>query len=647
MMEEMKNKQTESGQAPDEEKATEEVSPEEKPENKKSVLRVIGGTVYTFISALVMALAIVLVVAVIWLFKTWPHLDIYELVYTTHTPLDGTNPDMIRGFILPYGVIMVLLVIGMVVALVILRNKAVFNKVRLFCLLGGLALLVGVFFYADHRLGLLKYLRNMHVESDYIEANHIKPEKVKLTFPEKKRNLIYIFLESVEMTYSDEAHGGQFPQNVIPGLTELASEGECFSGDKNKLNGGISMIGTTWTAGAMLAQTSGLPMMNGLEQNILGTQDEFYPSLVNIGDILDQEGYNNVLMVGSVSTFGGTDTYFKSHGNYAIHDYSYAVKQGWIPSGYWKWWGYEDSKMFDFAKTELTELAAKGEPFNYTMFTMDTHFEDGYVCDECESTFGDNQYANVIHCSDKQVTSFIRWVQEQDFYENTTIVITGDHPTMDSDFCNEVPLTFQRRVFTVFLNAAAERKDDPASERTFTTMDYFPTTLAALGVEIEGDRLGLGTNLFSGKKTLIEEEGKLQLNEYIAQSVKYMNSLNRLRMTPKLKTKLNEKTTVNIRRTDEDRILFRVDWPYIAEPEYIGQVKLIVCPDDDPKNQKEYLMEYKDEYEAYNLYAAEVPAEELKQTEGMKDPHVEIHIIMGDVDFTVRSLTFAEIEEAL
>ena len=34
-------------------------------------------------------------------------------------------------------------------------------------------------------------------------------------------------------------------------------------------------------------------------------------------------------------------------------------------------------------------------------------------------------------------------------------------------------------------------------KRTYTTMDNFPTTLAAMGVKIEGNRLGLGTNLFS------------------------------------------------------------------------------------------------------------------------------------------------------
>ncbi len=33
----------------------------------------------------------------------------------------------------------------------------------------------------------------------------------------------------------------------------------------------------------------------------------------------------------------------------------------------------------------------------------------------------------------------------------------------------------------------------------------FPTVLAAMGFEIDGNRLGLGTNLFSDRPTLIEE----------------------------------------------------------------------------------------------------------------------------------------------
>lgn len=186
--------------------------------------------------------------------------------------------------------------------------------------------------------------------------------------------------------------------------------------------------------------------------------------------------------------------YFTDHGNYDIIDYQYAVENGWIPEDYYVWWGYEDSYLFEFAKEQLWDLSSQEEPFNLTMLTVDTHFEDGYVCEKCEDTYGDDQYANVMSCSSKQIAEFIQWIQKQDFYENTTIVLAGDHLTMDSDFCEDVSFDYERKTYVSYINSAAEAEIN--TSRTYTTFDHFPTTLAALGTQIEGNRLGLGTNLF-------------------------------------------------------------------------------------------------------------------------------------------------------
>ena len=43
----------------------------------------------------------------------------------------------------------------------------------------------------------------------------------------------------------------------------------------------------------------------------------------------------------------------------------------------------------------------------------------------------------------------------------------------------------------------------------------------ALGCTIEEDRLGLGTNLFSGKKTLVEEMGYDAFEEQLAMYSRY------------------------------------------------------------------------------------------------------------------------------
>ena len=254
--------------------------------------------------------------------------------------------------------------------------------------------------------------------------------------------------------------------------------------------------------GAMFAQISGLPLKISISANEMDTQKSFFPGIVTIGDILGDAGYSQTLMIGSDATFGGRRLYFTDHGNYDIFDYNYAAQQGMLSDEYPVWWGYDDQKLFEFAKEKLNELSAQDEPFNLTMLTVDTHFEDGYVCDKCDDKFGDNQYANVMACSSKQVKEFVEWVKQQDFYEDTTIVISGDHPTMDSDFCENVDENYGRRVYTAYINAS----DSPKSSmtRTYTTFDNFPTTLAAMGVTIEGNRLGLGTNLFSSEQTLSE-----------------------------------------------------------------------------------------------------------------------------------------------
>jgi phosphoglycerol transferase len=52
----------------------------------------------------------------------------------------------------------------------------------------------------------------------------------------------------------------------------------------------------------------------------------------------------------------------------------------------------------------------------------------------------------------------------------------------------------------------------------------FPTTLAAMGCTIEGDRLGIGTNLFSGKPTLTEKYGYDKLNLEISKRSDFYNT---------------------------------------------------------------------------------------------------------------------------
>ena len=90
--------------------------------------------------------------------------------------------------------------------------------------------------------------------------------------------------------------------------------------------------------GAMFAQTSGLPLNIAIDGNDMDTQDSFFPGLVTLGDILENEGYSQTLMLGSEAVFGGRELYFTDHGHYDILDYNYAIDNNWIPEDYKVWW---------------------------------------------------------------------------------------------------------------------------------------------------------------------------------------------------------------------------------------------------------------------------------------------------------------------
>lgn len=497
--------------------------------NAKSVFaKTIKGILY-FLEALIVIVlgfaSVLLSNSVRWMFETWSYLTMDEVVYLLNSPMEGTSEEIIMeyvGYCVPAAVLALLLVLILII--VLHKRKRIYHAVMAGILVCSIGLAGYYLNMVWVRLDIANYSENKSTYSTFIDDNYVDPDDVEISFPEQKRNLIYIYLESMETTYADVESGGAFEKSCIPELTEIAQENEDFSGSEAILNGGYSMPQTTWTVAAMFAQPAGLPLAIPLENNEMNTQDSFFSGTNTLGDILQRAGYSQTLLIGSDATFGGRRLLFSGHGDFTIHDYNYAANEGLIPEGYRVWWGYEDKRLFGFAKRELRTLARQEEPFNLTILTVDTHREDGYVCEDCGRKFGDNQYANVMACSSKKVAEFVRWVQRQDFYENTTIVLAGDHPTMDSDFCADVPQDYTRKVYTAYINSAIE-PEKTELYRDYTTFDFFPTTLASLGAQVEGERLGLGTNLFSNEWTLAERYHRDRMEAELSRKSQFMEEL--------------------------------------------------------------------------------------------------------------------------
>lgn len=371
-------------------------------------------------------------------------------------------------------------------------------------IIGTMFFLIAAYISADNNFHVSAFVKSQNEQSTFIEDNYIDP-LTNVIFPEQKRNLIYIYLESMESTYTSKEFGGAFDENYIAELTDLALENISFS-HSNVLGGFKQGVGSGWTIGAMFAQSTGLPLTIPINGNSMSEYSEFFPGVVSLGDVLLKHGYSNHLLIGSDAEFGGRRKFYEQHGDYNIYDYNYAVENGLIPEDYFVFWGYEDHKLFEIAKKKLLEIKDSSEPFNFTILTVDTHFEDGFVCELCEDEFSE-QYANVISCSSKLVNEFVKWIQAQDFYENTSIVLVGDHRTMDRNFLDGIDSGFHRTIYNAFINSGFDKSEIKEKYREFNTYDIFPTILATLNVDILDNKLGLGTNMFSNEKTLLEKYG--------------------------------------------------------------------------------------------------------------------------------------------
>ena len=368
-----------------------------------------------------------------------------------------------------------------------------------------------------------EYMKQKLGKSYIYETYYVKPDDSVITFPENKRNLIFIFIESMENTYASKEAGGSQDMNYISELTELAAAKDSVNFSNTGLLGGASVFvpAITNTQGSTVAQTTGISLITKLFP--IGAAED-YPSFRRLEDVMHDNGYRQIYIEGSKGEFSMYDQYVARYEDSTLYDRVAIVDKGYASEDgdyIWKW-GIEDRKLFDVTKKLVTEAASGDKPFFVTMYTMDTHsFESGHRCVLCDESI-DNAYLASVDCASRQVAEFVSWVQDQPFYGNTTIVLVGDHLGNEKAVGAYIADGYVRTTYNCFINPAKEPVN--TGSRIFSSLDMFPTTISAIGAQIKGDRLGLGTDLFSGTETLCEKLGEEEYKKQLQQSSDYYDS---------------------------------------------------------------------------------------------------------------------------
>ena len=184
--------------------------------------------------------------------------------------------------------------------------------------------------------------------------------------PTNRKNLVYIYAESLEKTYFDST---LFP-SLTPQLSSLIKQ-ECI-----EFSNIGQTIGTGFTLGGMVASQCGIPLFTESHGNSMSGIEKFYPKAVCISDILKNENYYLSFLKGASTKFSGADKFYKTHKFDSILGRDELV-QYLNDQNYINGWGLYDDTLLDLAYDEFVRLSTEKNNFALFLLTLDTHHPNG------------------------------------------------------------------------------------------------------------------------------------------------------------------------------------------------------------------------------------------------------------------------------
>ncbi len=315
-----------------------------------------------------------------------------------------------------------------------------------------------------------------------------------------KRNLVYLYVESLERTFLDDA--------IFPSLANNLK-------DLEKTSISIRGIGqapmTDWTIAGMVSSQCGIPLATiKPNRNDLGEVEQFVPGATCIGDILDWSGYQNVYIGGADIQFAGKQRFYPDHGvseTFGLKEFQDA-SAGLLPVSRW---GIYDDTLFEKAFDRFKELHDGDQPFALFLLTLDTHPPRGHETPSCRNTtYGDGNQPvlNAVECADRLVSEFVRKIEDyadkQESDSELLVIVASDHLMMRNDISPILEANQMRRENLFF--ARSQTLEPRVIQREATTLDLAPTVLSLLGWDVNA--MALGRNLLQPGQTLTEKYGK-------------------------------------------------------------------------------------------------------------------------------------------
>lgn len=327
-------------------------------------------------------------------------------------------------------------------------------------------------------------------------------------------NLLLMYLESIERTYSNEIFG-----DVYADLEALGEQGAVFEGIQQMEN-------TGWTMAGMIASQCGVPLMPAglLHDTQFEPLQQVVPGVDCLGDILAAQGYRLSYLGGASTQFAGKGLFYRGHQFNTVKG-----KEDFIPEmedpEYLNSWGLYDDTLYDFTADEIRRLNQEDDgPWAVVNLSLAGHAPSGFPSQACLDRQGEFDGQDILYsveCSARQTRDLIDQLTQEGLLDNTLVVILSDHLTMRVSVWNQ--LTALNRDNTLIM--LGDHIEPQRIKRDATMLDVFPTLLDAMGLPLNEHRAGLGASLLSDKPTLVEVHGLDVLNERLREETALQHRL--------------------------------------------------------------------------------------------------------------------------
>ncbi|AGE64135.1 LTA synthase family protein [Bacillus subtilis] len=329
---------------------------------------------------------------------------------------------------------------------------------------------------------------------NYVTAN-AKDANKRLFGAAKGRNVILVSLESTQSFVINEKLNGE---EITPFLNDFIKQSYNFNNVYHQTGQGKT------SDSEFIVDNSLYPLGRGaVFFTNAGNQYMAAP------EILKNSGYYSAVLHANNKSFWNRDLMYDSFGNDSFFDInSYDVTDENSVG-----WGLKDKEFFEQSSELMKNLP---QPFYSRLITLTNHFpfdldEEDQLIDEYDSSSQTlNKYFPTVRYQDEALKRFIEKLKEDGLYDNSVIVLYGDHYGISENH-NEAMGQFLGKEITPFEEVQLQKvplvihipgitdKKPQTIETVGGQIDIRPTLMNLLGIDTK-DQIQFGNDLLSDEK---------------------------------------------------------------------------------------------------------------------------------------------------